>query len=252
MEQGEKNNLRLLYVEDEEDTLKPMTRFLQRRFSKVITAKDGKEGYKKFVEYHPDLVITDLLLPDTGGIEMIEKIRQTGFANPILVTSALKDAGSIVKTVDLGISKYMIKPVDLDELDAALQRFSREILSKQQKAFDLPTEGKKACEANIKRSVSNILKKSSGKGPTDVKVFIRADQIEITVLNALTPLELTLLQADRNAGLVEHNRKIFFQMIRQEIAHAVSMDIGVVVEVREITVDIGANLDILHLAQGNG
>lgn len=249
MDHIEKSNLRLLYVEDEDDTLKPMTRFLQRRFSKVITAKDGNEGFKKYMEYHPELIITDLLLPDLGGIDMIEKIRKDGYANPILITSALKDIDSIVKTVDLGISKYIIKPVDLDELDAALQRLSSGILSKQAKIFDLQPEEKKECEASVKRTLSNLLKKYSGKGPADVKVFIRPDQIEITLLNTLTVFEQTLLLSDKNAGLVEHNRKIFYQMIRGEIEKAVSQDVRMTVSVSEITIDSGSNLDIIHLVQ---
>lgn len=247
MDYSEIYNLRLLYVEDEEDTLKPMMRFLQRRFSKVIAAKDGNEGWKKFLEYHPDLIISDLLLPDLGGIDMIGKIRESGYTNPIIITSALKDISSIVKTVDLGISKYMIKPVDLDEMDASLQRFGREVMSKYTKVFDLSAEDKKEYEASIKRNLSNILKKYSGKGPTDVKVFIRADQIEITFLNALTLFELTLLQSDKNAGLVEHSRRIFYQMIRGEIEKAVSQDVRMDVVLKELSIDSGSNLDILHL-----
>ena len=247
MDYGEKYNLRLLYVEDEDDTLKPMIRFLQRRFSKVVAAKNGNEGYKKFLEYHPDIIITDLLLPDYGGIDMIEKIRKSGYTNPIIITSALKDISSIVKTVDLGISKYIIKPVDLDEMDASLHRFSREVLSKRLKVFDIPSEDRKEYEANIKRDLSNILKKYSGKGPTDVKVFIRTDQIEITFLNALTLFELTLLRSDKNAGLVEHNRQIFFQMIRGEVERAVSLAVRIPVSIKEITIDSGSNIDIIHL-----
>ncbi len=247
MDNSEIYNLRLLYVEDEEDTLKPMMRFLQRRFSKVVAAKNGKEGFKKFLEYHPDIIITDLLLPDYGGIEMIEKIRKSGYANPIIITSALKDISSIVKTVDLGISKYIIKPVDLDEMDVSLQRFSREVMSKYTKVFNISSEDKKEYEINIKRNLSNILKKYSGKGPTDVKVFIRTDQIEITFLNALTLFELTLLQSDKNGGLVEQNRRIFYQMIRDEIEKAVSQDVRMAVSIKEISIDSGSNIDILHL-----
>jgi DNA-binding response OmpR family regulator len=247
MDCGERYNLRLLYVEDEDDTMRPMLRFLQRRFSKVISAKNGMEGLKRFYEYHPDIIITDLLLPDFGGIEMIEKIRESGYTNPILITSALKDISSIVKTVDLGISRYIIKPVDLDELDVSLQRFGREVMSKYTQVFNISAESKKEHEVNIKRNLSNILKKYSGKGPTDVKVFIRSDQIEITFLNALTLFELTLLQSDKNVGLVEHSRRIFYQMIREEIETAVSQEIETTVSVNEITIDSGSNIDILHL-----
>lgn len=248
MDYGDTFNLRLLYVEDEEDTMKPMLRFLQRRFTKVIAAKNGSEGLKKYFEYHPDLIITDLLLPDFGGIDMLQKIREAGYSNPILITSALQDISSIVKTVDLGISKYIIKPVDLDELDVTLHRLGTEILSKYDRVLEIPAEGRKEHEANLKRELSNLLKKHSGKGPTDVKIHFRPDQIEIILLNPMTVYETTLLRSERNAGLVEHSRRLFYQMLRDEIEGNVSGEIGQMVFLKEITVDSGANTDVLHLA----
>ena len=128
-----------------------------------------------------------------------------------------------------------------------LQRFGREVMSKHAKVFEIPSEEKRECEANIKRNLSNILKKHSGKGPTDIKVFIRADQIEITFLNALTIFELTLLQSDKNSGLVEHSRRVFYQMIREEMQQAVSREVGMTVSIKEISIDSGSNIDILQL-----
>ena len=248
MDYSEVSNLRLLYIEDEDDTLKPMTLFLQRRFSKVITAKDGKEGFRKFNEYHPDLIITDLLLPGYGGIEMIKEIRKTGYLNPIIITSALKDASSIVKTVDLGISKYVIKPVDLDELDSTLQRLSHDILLKYRKVFDIANVEKKELEANIKRIISNILKKYTGKGPTDVKAFIRTDQIEITCLNAATLFETTLLQSGKNTALVEHCRQLLYNILRNEIEEAISAEVDFTVRIQSISINYDASIDIIHLS----
>ena len=106
-------NLRLLYIEDEDDTLEPMTRFLQRRFSKVVTAKDGNEGLRKFNEYHPDIIITDLLLPENGGIDLIENIVYKGSEQEV-INSFVKTFQKIVKnfqkeykdTYSLKISKW--------------------------------------------------------------------------------------------------------------------------------------------------
>ena len=240
-------NLRVLYVEDEDDTLDPMSRFLQRRFSKTVTAKNGEEGWKKFNEYHPDIIITDLLLPEYGGIEMIEKIRKTGYSNPIIITSALQDVSSIVKTFDLGISKYIIKPIDMDVLDAALERYVHEVISKNRPIFNLPIPEKKKCELNISRIISSILKKYTGKGPKDVKVFIGTDQIEITCMNVLTLYEITLLQSGKNAALVEQNRRLFYQILRKEIEIIISQQINVNVTVKDISIDSHYDMDVIHL-----
>lgn len=247
MEEREFHNLRLLYVEDEVETSEHMTRFLKRRFSKVITAKNGNEGFKKFLENHPDMIITDLLMPQSSGIEMIENIRNLGYTNPIIIISALQDINAIIKTVDLGINKYIIKPVDMEELDNCIRKFSNLILSSSKQIFNWSSEQKKEYESNIRHSLSNILKKHSGKGPNDVKVFIGSEQIEITCLNVLTPYESTLLQKGKNTALVEQSRLLFYNIIKNDIEDTISSEINVSIKVKNINANASSNTDIIHI-----
>ena len=247
MQNNEILNLRVLYIEDEIDTMEPMVRFLRRRFASVSTAKDGEEGWQKFKETHPDLVITDLLMPGTSGIDLIRKIRAAAFSGPIVITSALQDVDLIIKTVDLGISKYVIKPINMTELDLDLRKFGEEILAKQKKTLALSITQKKDYEAEIRHCVSNILKKHSGKGPKDVKVFIGGDGIEVTCLNVRTVFEETLYQKGNNTALIEQGRRLFYQILKSEIEENVSRLIEAHVTIREISVNAGMDADLIKM-----
>ncbi len=240
-------DLKLLYVEDEEDTLQPLVRFLKRRFSLVISAKDGKEGWDQFKEIHPDIIITDLLMPDYSGIEMIEKIRKTGYSNPIIITSALQDVNSIIKTIDIGVNKYILKPINLDQFDQDLITLANDITLQRKKLFNMTYAQKKVCESDIKCYLSKILKKHTGKGPKDVKVIILNDQIEITCIDVLTRLEITLLQNGKNVALVEQNRRLLYQLLKKEIEDMLFKEIQCNIIITEININPVLNTDVIRL-----
>ncbi len=240
-------NLKVLYIEDESDTLDAMARFLRRRFASVTIAKDGEEGWRKFNECHPDLIITDLLMPEYSGFDLIRKIRDTGYANPIMITSALQDVDSIIKTVDLGISKYIIKPISLPDLDSDLDRIGQEIIAQQNKIFDYTIEQKKERETSIRHSISNMLKKYSGKGPRDVKVFIGSDLIEITCLEVRTVFEETLYEKGKNTALIEQNRRLYYQILKNEIEQNVSHVVEMQVKIKDIHINAAMDSDVINL-----
>lgn len=247
MENTEVYNLRVLYIEDEIDTLEPMVRFLRRRFASVTTANEGEEGWRKFNEINPDLIITDLLMPGFNGIDLIRKIRESGYVNPIVITSALQDVESIIKTVDLGISKYIIKPIDLAGFDADLEKIGAEIMAKTKKNFDISIDQKKEYESAIRYSMSSILKKYSGKGPRDVKVFIGSDRIEVTCLSVRTAFEETLFQKGKNTAMVEQGRRLFYQILKDEIEKEASRLTKTRVIISEIYVNANMDADIIKL-----
>ena len=66
-------NLKVLYVEDEEFHREQLGIFLKRRVGKLYLAENGKDGLNKFKELNPDIIITDLKMPEMDGIEMTQK-----------------------------------------------------------------------------------------------------------------------------------------------------------------------------------
>lgn len=210
------HNLKVLYVEDEEFTRNELSRFLKRRVGKLTVAKNGKEGLEAFLDQKPDLVITDLKMPEMDGLEMVRAIRNIGSDCPFIVISALSDSNTIIKAVDIGIVKYIIKPVNTKELlltmeNLALDLFKNTFRGEEVKDSHLITkEEKHKLEKMIKSEVAHFIKTYTGKGPRDVQVFIKGKEIEVKALGVLTVFQKSLIANDRNFSLVDYNRKLLY------------------------------------------
>ncbi|EMU8042059.1 response regulator transcription factor [Campylobacter jejuni] len=103
----------ILVVEDAIKTRESLINVLSERFSQVIGAQNGDEGPKKF---KPDLVITDIAMPIMDGLDMAREIKEISDDVPIVVLSAYSEKERLLRSIDIGIDKYLIKPVDIEEL----------------------------------------------------------------------------------------------------------------------------------------
>ncbi len=234
-------NLKLLYVEDEPETRHQMEKFLKRRFSRVVTAANGREGLMKFTEIDPDIVIADLLMEGLGGIAMVEKIRESGSTCSVLITSALSDTGSILKTVDLGIDKYIIKPIDTEELSLTLEKIAARIQKNQGQSLKVDLHRKKEIEKELRLGISSFLKKKIGRGPKTINVFIGNELIEIGIAGFLTPFDESLLEDKRNQAVVEQNRQLFYKTVKREFETFITGLLSIEIEMAELKIDSTAN-----------
>ena len=108
--------LKILIVEDEKRLSQLLKEAISDYFFSVVIAKDGNEGLKKFKTFKPDIIITDIMMPFCDGLDMTISIKELDEDIPIIVLSAYSDRDKLLKAIDLGISKYFIKPFDPDEL----------------------------------------------------------------------------------------------------------------------------------------
>ncbi|EJC3766644.1 response regulator transcription factor [Campylobacter jejuni] len=106
----------ILVVEDEIKTRESLINVLSERFSKVIGAQNGDEGLKKFKKFKPDLVITDIAMPIMDGLDMAREIKEISDDVPIVVLGAYSEKERLLRSIDIGIDKYLIKPIDIEEL----------------------------------------------------------------------------------------------------------------------------------------
>lgn len=106
----------ILVVEDAIKTRESLINVLSERFSKVIGAQNGDEGLKKFKKFKPDLVITDIAMPIMDGLDMAREIKEISDDVPIVVLSTYSEKERFLRSIDIGIDKYLIKPVDIEEL----------------------------------------------------------------------------------------------------------------------------------------
>ena len=117
-------NLTLLYVEDEEKIRNLLKSAIENEFKEVITAGNGDEGYKKFKKYQPDIVVSDILMPVCNGLDMAKKIREISKDIPIILFTAFSEKEKLLSAIDIGIDKYLIKPVDVDELLSTIEEIA--------------------------------------------------------------------------------------------------------------------------------
>lgn len=126
---GELSKLTVLFVEDEQDLRETLQSAIGDEFAKFIMARDGEDGLKKFKKYKPDIVITDIMMPVVDGLSMAKEIKHISKQTPVVVLSAFSEKERLLKAIDVGIDKYLIKPIDPDELLKALKIISKELLS---------------------------------------------------------------------------------------------------------------------------
>jgi DNA-binding response OmpR family regulator len=88
----------------------------------VVTARDGKIGLEKAQSENPDLIITDLKLPQLGGLEVMEKLLELDIHIPTIVMTFHGTEETAKKALRLGAKDYLIKPFTIDEMHEALGR----------------------------------------------------------------------------------------------------------------------------------
>jgi DNA-binding response OmpR family regulator len=112
---------RVLFIEDEPALRISYERFFRPRYAMTF-ASSGAEALARFAGEPPDVVVLDMRLPDTDGVELLRKIRETHPDVPVIITTAYVSVEPQLRVLDLSHSAYLIKPFDLDELGAAIDR----------------------------------------------------------------------------------------------------------------------------------
>jgi two-component system KDP operon response regulator KdpE len=111
---------RILVVDDEPQLIRVLRTGLKSRGYDVRGASDGESGLEMFTEWHPDLVITDLAMPNIDGLEFCRRLRAISQV-PIIVLSAKGEEKTKVEALDIGADDFVTKPFGIDELLARVR-----------------------------------------------------------------------------------------------------------------------------------
>lgn len=114
--------LTILYVEDDTNTREEITHFLNKIVGTVHIAENGQKGLEAFKKHDFDMVITDIQMPVMNGLEMVSEIRKLNKHIPVAVTTAFSDADFLVKAIECGVDKYIVKPVDMIEMATIIHK----------------------------------------------------------------------------------------------------------------------------------
>ncbi len=117
---------RILVVDDEPQITRVLRHSLMAHRFDVRTAADGISAFDTFRDWHPDLVITDLQMPDMDGIELCREIRKVSQL-PVIVLSVKGEERTKVEALDAGADDYVTKPFGIDELLARVRAALRRL-----------------------------------------------------------------------------------------------------------------------------
>ena len=113
---------RILVVDDEESTLKGLTRLLESWGHSAISASNATTALEMAVQHHPDLILTDLKMPRRGGIELITDLKEAGIEATVVVITGHATIESAVEATRGGAYEYLTKPLDLERLQTVVHR----------------------------------------------------------------------------------------------------------------------------------
>jgi len=212
------SELSVLLVEDEEITRIIIENILKEKCGKLFVASNGKDGLEAFIEKRPDIVITDMKMPIMSGLDMIKKIRNIDDKCGIIINTEVKEVDFILTSVDIGIDRYIIKPINLDKINDALEAVSKKVYknkynynAEEEVLFSLSKEERRKIEEGIKSKMSAFYKEKVGKGPRYIHVLFKNNEIKVKAFEVLTYYEKSFLNSEHNISLMEYNRYLFYK-----------------------------------------
>ncbi len=143
---------KILIVDDDTNIAELISLYLTKECFETKIVEDGREAIKEFIEFKPDLILLDLMLPGIDGYEVCRIIRKISSA-PIIILSAKGEVFDKVLGLELGADDYMIKPFDSKELVARVKAVLRRFQVEKEEMFVEKTE-----KITLKPQVEEIVK----------------------------------------------------------------------------------------------
>ncbi len=120
-------NKTILLVEDEKIIRENIASMLKFFFKEVYVAIDGYDGLDKYENYLPDIIMTDLKMPNMGGFELIKELEKRASKSYTIIVSAHTDTELLIEAINKGVHRYLIKPITEDELFEAFNAYFEKI-----------------------------------------------------------------------------------------------------------------------------
>lgn len=118
--------MKILVAEDEPIMLKTIALRLRKDGYDVITVDNGREAIEQIDQENPDLIITDIMMPYSSGLEIVGKVKAPGQRNiPVIVLSAMGQENVVVEAFNLGADDYITKPFSPNELSMRVKRLAK-------------------------------------------------------------------------------------------------------------------------------
>jgi len=135
-------NYTILCVEDEDGIRKRLVNTLKYYFKDVLEASNGEDGYDLYCEYKPDIILSDIEMPNKNGIEMIQLIREKDFNTVLIMVTAYSNEEYLLDLINLNVNHYISKPINSDNLLTGIikglgDRLTQNLLFSKECYFDV-------------------------------------------------------------------------------------------------------------------
>ena len=185
-------NIKILYVEDDEIARENGVEYLENYFEHIYEASDAINALKLYEKHKPDIIITDIQMPKLNGLEFVKRIRQKDKKTQIILITAFCDKDYLLKAIELGLVKYLVKPVREKEFEEALF----------------------LCVNSLKEDNSNIVKLDEiTYFDTFNKNLVINDEIIKLRVKELAFLELLIKNKDRYVSYEEIENYVWFDSV---------------------------------------
>jgi two-component system KDP operon response regulator KdpE len=207
------NQARILVVDDEPQLTRVLRTGLKSRGYDVRAAADGLAGFEAFNDWHPDLVITDLAMPNVDGLELCRRLRAISQV-PIIVLSAKGEEKTKVEALDIGADDYVTKPFGIDELLARVRASLRRATAPAENGITQTTLDSGDFHVDLETREITVCGKSIHLTPKEFDLLIYFMKHSGKVLT-----HRTLLAALWGGNYVEQNEylRVFVGNLRKKI-----------------------------------
>lgn len=124
-------SMRVLYVEDEDETKNLISSVLKRYFTYVVDASNGEEAFERFQKEPFDIIISDISMPLMNGVSLALKIKELNADQRIIILSAHNESDYLFDLINIGIDSFVTKPIDMTLLLEVLCKVCKSIFDER-------------------------------------------------------------------------------------------------------------------------
>jgi DNA-binding NtrC family response regulator len=183
--------IRVLLIEDEEIPRKQLAKVIRKEGFEVLLAENGRVGLDVFKKELPEVVVTDVKMPDVDGLEVMHTVRRISNDTQIILITAFGETDTVVTALREGALDYLKKPLDLDQFTLALGR-AKEKVSALRESPAFPTILLVEDEEGTRERLARMLEKEgwrvlqAGDGEKALEVF-QQEKVDVVVLDIKMP-----------------------------------------------------------------
>jgi YesN/AraC family two-component response regulator len=121
----------LLYVEDSGLMREYVRKILEDKVKELYFAEDGKVGLDMFTQHKPDIILSDINMPNLNGLEMSKTIKESHKNQPIILLTEFEKVANLKQAIEIGISSFLSKPIQKGELIETITAIAEDLQMKR-------------------------------------------------------------------------------------------------------------------------